>query len=406
MNSFGAMMNDEPDILWQPETEKLENESCKIVCKCSLTATTSTSSTKASFDCSSWAFVCNHLQHLQVLTQVSHHFRKDSSMLKHSSKKYDAIGTPNLRQPHLEQTDNWVKPWAIRASSGHTRSRSTVMELDPSKFTLSASMSLLNEMKGAYHATEIENLYTIMTDGLKPGSDLIEQGRSSGRLRSYFAVFPPWDHRNRLTRTRSRTNQRTPLVTLYIKIVDLIREGGRVTENGAVMCDRPIPFHMVKEMWLCILGNNQSGGFQEIEKILDYTLEDEICTEIADPMTPAAYEMRDHRRLERILELLCDLPRGPHENMKAEIISHLSEYFGVDWSQTDWNVYDALLRSGRIPHHSHAASHGSKDKQRSEPPIQNMPMVLEQYTIVFVKMRFMLFSPHCSWTPSTCRSPC
>ena len=75
------------------------------------------------------------------------------------------------------------------------------------------------------------------------------------------------------------------------------------------MCDRPIPFHMVKEMWLCVPGNNQSGGFQEIEKILDYTLEDEICTEIADPMTPAAYEMRDHRRLERILELLCEFAK-------------------------------------------------------------------------------------------------
>ena len=63
------------------------------------------------------------------------------------------------------------------------------MELDPSKFALSASMSLLSQMKGAYHATEIENLYTIMTDGLKPGSDLIDQGRSSGRLHSYFGVF-------------------------------------------------------------------------------------------------------------------------------------------------------------------------------------------------------------------------
>ena len=172
------------------------------------------------------------------------------------------------------------------------------------------------------------------------------------------------------------------------------------------MCDRPIPFHMVKEMWLCIPGRNQSGGFQAIEKILDYTLEDEICTEIDDPMTPAAYEMRDHRRLERILELLCDLPRGPHENMKAEIISHLSEYFGVDWSQTDWSAYDAHFCEAVVPHHSHASSHGSKNKQRSKSPIQNMSMVLEQYTIVLGKMRIMIFSLYCSRTPSTCRSPC
>ena len=246
-------------------------------------------------------------------------------------------------QTDQKQTANWIKPWAIRASSGHTRSRSTVMELDPSKFALSASMSLLSQMQGAYHATEIHNLYSIMTDGLKPGSDLIDQGRSSGRLHSYFGVFPPWDPRNKVTRTRSWTDQRAPLVTLYIPIIDLVSEGGRVTENGAVMCDRPIPFHMVKEMWLCIPGGNQSGGFQEVEKILDYELEDEICTEIAGPMTPAAYDMREHRRLERILELLCELPSGPHENMKAGINSHLSEYYGVDWSQTDWKVYDAIF---------------------------------------------------------------
>ena len=217
------------------------------------------------------------------------------------------------------------------------------MELDPSKFALSAPMSLLNQIQGAYHATEIYNLYTIMTEGLKTDSDFIDRGRTSGRLHSYFGVFPPWDPRNQVTRNRSRTDQRTPLVTLYIPIVDLVREGGRVTENGAVMCDRTVPFHMVKEMWLCIPGNNQSGGFEEVERILDYELEDEICTEVAKPITPAAYEMRCHRSLERILELLCELPSGPHEGMKAGIISHLSEYYGVDWSRTDWKVYEEIF---------------------------------------------------------------
>ena len=214
------------------------------------------------------------------------------------------------------------------------------MELDPSKFALSASMSLLNQIQGAYHATEIYNLYTIMTEGIKTGSDLIDQRRTSGRLHSYFGVFPPWDPRNKVIRNRSRTDQRTPLVTLYIPIVDLVREGGKVTESGAIMCDRTVPFYMVKEMWLCIPGNNQSGSFEEVEKILDYELEDEICTDIARPMTPAAHEMRCHRNLERILELLCELPSGPHEGTKAEIISQLSEYYGVDWSQTDWKVYE------------------------------------------------------------------
>ena len=56
------------------------------------------------------------------------------------------------------------------------------MELDPSKFALSASMSLLGQIRGAYHATEIYNLNAIVTEGLKTGSDLMDLGRTSGRL--------------------------------------------------------------------------------------------------------------------------------------------------------------------------------------------------------------------------------
>ena len=250
--------------------------------------------------------------------------------------------TARVRTEHLEQTANWIRPWAVCASAGHSVSVSTVMELDPSKFALSASMSLLGQIKGAYHATEIYNLNLIVTEGLKTGSDMMELGRTSGRLHSYFGIFPPWDSRNKLTRSRSRTDQRTPLVTLYVPIVDLVREGGRVTENGAVICERTVPFHMVKEMWLCIPGSAPYGKFEEIEKILDDELEDEICSEIEQPLTPAANEMHCHRTLERILELLCELPNGPHDGTKAGIISQLSEYFGVDWSQTDWSRYDAL----------------------------------------------------------------
>ena len=123
-------------------------------------------------------------------------------------------------------------------------------------------------------------------------------------------------------------------MTLYIPIVDLSREGGRVTENGAVICDRPVPFHMVNEVWLCIPGSAYEGQFEDVEKILDYGLEDEICTEVAMPLTPAAKDMRGHRSLERILELLCDLPSSPHDGTKIAIINQLSEYFGVDWTTT------------------------------------------------------------------------
>ena len=131
-----------------------------------------------------------------------------------------------------------------------------------------------------------------------------------------------------MTRSRSRTDQRTPIVTLYIPIIDLIRER-RLTESGAIMCDRTVPFYLVKEMWLCIPGNDQSGGYQEMEKILDYELEDEICTDFERPLTPAAKEMRSYRSLERILELLCEMPSGPHDGSRviSKVTPVLSSYY-------------------------------------------------------------------------------
>ena len=101
--------------------------------------------------------------------------------------------TRDLRDEHLEQTGFWIRPWAVRATAGHSVSASTVMALDPARFALAASRSLRDQIGGAYHATEIYNLNAIVIDGLKTGSDLMELGRTSGRLHSYFRIFPPWN---------------------------------------------------------------------------------------------------------------------------------------------------------------------------------------------------------------------
>ncbi|CAE7243178.1 unnamed protein product [Symbiodinium sp. KB8] len=182
-------------------------------------------------------------------------------------------------QDLLMQNGNWIKSWAVRAASGHSQSRSTIMELDPSKFALPASLSFWNQLQGAYHATEYYNLQMIMTEGIKAGRDLMGQRGSSGRLRSYWGVFPPWGSMNKVTCSRSGADQRTPMVTLCIPVVDLIRAGGKVTESGVIMCERTIPFLLVKEIWLCIPDLTRRNVYEQVEKILDYELEDEICTD-------------------------------------------------------------------------------------------------------------------------------
>ena len=195
--------------------------------------------------------------------------------------------TQHIGQDLLMQHGNWIKPWAVRAASGHSQSRSTIVELDPSKFAaLSASLALLNQLQGAYHATEYYNLQMIMTEGTKTGRDLMGHRGSSGRLHSYWGVFPPWDSRNKVTRSRSGADQRTPMVMLYILVVDLIRAGGNVTGSGVIMCAGTVPFSLVKEIWLCIPDTNRRNVYEQVEKILDYELEDEICTDWQRPLTP------------------------------------------------------------------------------------------------------------------------
>ena len=189
----------------------------------------------------------------------------------HDSTRY-------INQERLDHSDSWVRPWAIKATSGHSVDRRSVMEIDPSKFAIAASNSLLNQFSGAYHVTEYYNLRSIMEEGSKAGRDLVGDHSSSGRLRSHW-VFPPWDQNNRVTRSRSSVERCIPLVTLYVPILDIIREGGKVTESGVIICSRPVPFRLVNEVWVCLPDVRQRQGFDHVEKILDYELEDELCVE-------------------------------------------------------------------------------------------------------------------------------
>ena len=252
--------------------------------------------------------------------------------------------TQHVSQDVLEQNDYWTKPWAIRASPRHSESRSTIMELDPSKFALSASLSFLNQLQGAYHATEYYNLQSIMTEGIKAGRDLMGNHGSSGRLHRYWGMFPPWDQRNRVTRSKSGVDQWLPVVTLYVPIVDLVRAGGKLTKSGVIMCDRPIPFHLVKEVWLGVPDSDRRKIIDQVEKILDYEREDEICVDWQRPLTPVAKTMESYRSLEGLLHLLCEMPDGPHDTMRVNYVSRLSEYCGVDWNHVDWDRYEDLCK--------------------------------------------------------------
>ena len=69
--------------------------------------------------------------------------------------------------------------------------------LDPIMMMTRLDLRTALKLNGAYHVTSPTYLESILKNGLMPG------GGQGKRIMNFFIVFPPWDERNRVTRTRS-----------------------------------------------------------------------------------------------------------------------------------------------------------------------------------------------------------
>ena len=103
------------------------------------------------------------------------------------------------------------------------------MLLNQEKFAISPTISLMNELGGAFHTTSCRNFNSIVDKGILPGSNLNGEYASryaSGRVRSYYGVFAPWDNRNIATKTRvtGRGQHAMPMTVMYIPSTELLRQ--------------------------------------------------------------------------------------------------------------------------------------------------------------------------------------
>lgn len=101
---------------------------------------------------------------------------------------------PGVR-PLEEPFNGWIMPVAVRATSRH--SYNIRVPLDPIMMMRRLDLRTALKLKGAYHVTSPTYLKSILKNGLMPG------GWQGKRIMNFFIVFPPWDERNRVTRTRS-----------------------------------------------------------------------------------------------------------------------------------------------------------------------------------------------------------
>ena len=145
-------------------------------------------------------------------------------------------GTDMLAPPYF----GWIMPIAVRATSGCEPRVDLKPELIMRRLTLKTAWKL----KGAFHVTSPTHLVSILKHGIVPG------GEKQRRLMSFFGVFPPWDERNRVTRTRSPIEGEPHMLIIYILPTELIRYGAGVSSTGDIMVPESIPPEEIREIWL------------------------------------------------------------------------------------------------------------------------------------------------------------
>ena len=139
--------------------------------------------------------------------------------------------------PPIPETDllappyfGWMMPVAVRATSGH--SVHMHVELKPELIMRRLTLKTAFKLKGAFHVTSPTHLMSILKHGIVPG------GEKQRRLMSFFGVFPLWDERNRVTRTRSpNEGELQRMLIIYIPPTELIRCGAGVSNTGDIMVD-------------------------------------------------------------------------------------------------------------------------------------------------------------------------
>ena len=55
--------------------------------------------------------------------------------------------------------DVWIRPWAVRATSGHSVDRYSAIRLEPTKIAYRPSLQVMQDLGGGFHSTSIRNIY-------------------------------------------------------------------------------------------------------------------------------------------------------------------------------------------------------------------------------------------------------
>ena len=156
-----------------------------------------------------------------------------------------------------------------------------------------------------------------------------------------------------------------PMVVFYIPTMDLAKLQGRITDSGNIIVNRAFqPREGGLVLHTGIPTDNDRRGFDHIEKIMDEDLEDEMALEYQ--ASPMLREFKKMKTPSRLMQLLCDMPSGPHNAEKERLLRELAT--AIDYHQC-WQSSSHAIVSGLLP----------------------------SYSILFLKVLYMLVTVHLAW---------
>ena len=141
-----------------------------------------------------------------------------------------------------EDYKGWIMPIAVRATCGHTSGIG--IPLDPDTMMKRLDLKTAEKLMGAYHVTSPSFLESILSYGIRPG------GIRGKRVTNFFGIFPPWDMRNRMTRTRSPDPNDEYMLVIFVPPSELTRFEAGVSGTGDILVPRTIPPEEIREMWI------------------------------------------------------------------------------------------------------------------------------------------------------------
>ena len=173
----------------------------------------------------------------------------------------------------LVKAKGWLRPMAIRATSGHSftgdHRNPLLVNIDHENVNIRLTHEFASKMAGGYHVTEVRNLMSIVNAGIIPG------GGYGSRDHAFFGEFAPWDPRNSSTLNYLGSGNEYLLV-LYVPANRLLKYRSSITYNGDIVVMDTVPFPEVQEIWISKKSPGRRYPAQDPVRITSHKVVDEV----------------------------------------------------------------------------------------------------------------------------------